>query len=89
MTSPSHANRKPRKEYLVIERAKAFEQYHKERVEHFEKVYKDIDFQKFGWVTEVAREINMPAQKVRKWMKKFFPNLLVGAFTRYSDKDSI
>jgi hypothetical protein len=82
MTSPSHAGRRPRHEYLVIERAKAFEQFHKERYEHFEEVSKNIDFQKFGWVTIAAHELNMPPQKVRKWMKKFFPELLKNAFTR-------
>jgi hypothetical protein len=30
-----------------------------------------IDFTKFGWVKEVAKIINIPEQKVNKWMKRF------------------
>lgn len=82
MTSPSHANRKPRKVYLEVEREKAFHMYHEKRVEIIRDAAKDIDFTKFGWVTEVSRHIYMPAQKVRRWMKKFTPDLLEGAFER-------
>lgn len=82
MTSPSHANRKPREEYLEVEREKAFRLYHEKRVEILREAAKHIDFDKFGWVTEVSRHIYMPAQKVRRWMAKFTPDLLENAFER-------
>jgi len=30
-----------------------------------------IDFSKYGWVTEVSKILEIPAQKVNKWMKRY------------------
>lgn len=48
--------------------------------EYKEKVTNsEIDFSKFGWVTEVSKILNIKSQKVSKWMKRYLPEF-------YNDK---
>lgn len=42
----------------------------------------DLDFKKWGWTVRVAEFLSMPSQKVRKWMQKWTPELLEGAYER-------
>jgi hypothetical protein len=42
----------------------------------------NINFSKFGWVGEVSKIIKIKPQKVRAWIEKCCPDLLVGAFER-------
>jgi len=55
-----------------------------------EKVRKDlellkncnIDFSKYGWVTELSILLNKKPQKINKWLKTYAPEILSGAFQR-------
>jgi hypothetical protein len=48
----------------------------------------DIDFTKFGWVHKVAKILEIPDQKVNKWMKRFHPEFLQTCFTRNTKQNS-
>lgn len=42
----------------------------------------DIDFNSFGWVTQLATLLNKKPQKINSWLKKYMPEMLETAFIR-------
>ena len=42
----------------------------------------DIDFTKFGWVSEVAKILDRPPQKVNIWMKRIMPEFYMACYKR-------
>jgi len=55
---------------------------HEPRIKKIRELAKDFDFTKSGWVCELASKLDMPAQKLRGWMKKWVPDLLENAHSR-------
>jgi len=41
-----------------------------------------INFSKFGWVTKVSKILNLPQQKVNRWMKRYLPDVYEIAFKK-------
>jgi len=48
----------------------------------------DIDFNKFGWVSEISNLLNMKSQKVGYWMKEHMPEIYEIAFKRKSSQNT-
>ena len=71
-----------RSEYHQDERNNAYVEIHEPRIKKIRELAKDFDFTKSGWVCELASKLDMPAQKLRGWMKKWVPDLLENAHSR-------
>lgn len=42
----------------------------------------NIDFNSFGWVTQLATLLGKKPQKINSWLKKYMPDILESAFIR-------
>lgn len=75
-------NKKKVKERLPRGRKQTikYEANQKEKIELIKN--SDIDFSKFGWVKVVSKILNIPHQKVGKWLKRFLPDIYEKAFKR-------
>lgn len=59
------------------------EAFYKKEKSNIDKVKNsDVDFSKFGWVTQISEIIDKQPQKINSWMKKYCPDILDKAFKR-------
>jgi len=63
--------KKKQKEKVIKKRLKEKEQLIKERKDFLDK----IDINKFGWMTKVSKEWGVSWTQVKRWIKKYYPEL--------------
>jgi very-short-patch-repair endonuclease len=59
------------------------EAFYKKEKNNIDKVRNsNIDFSKFGWVTQISKIIDKQPQRINRWMKRYCPEILDKAFKR-------